>query len=222
MGPTELAELAVTTGEGELAVTTRCDGGREIRATVAGPSCPVPKRAATGGTARCEAGGWLWWPTVGWDALPTAMRGVMGLKLMGGRSGALATDPLTKGGVATGTVGLGTVWTTGGMSDGFESLGILLGGCWFGAATRFWGLEAIDGGRTASSLRLAAAGGGSGFLAASRTGGVALGSAGPGLGSDEGAASGFFSGDGVTAGSSFPAPTTGLAFSSCSLCTLAG
>lgn len=62
VGPAELAELV--TGE-PAEETTRCDGGREIRATVAGPSCPVPKRAATGGTARCDAGGWLWCPTVG-------------------------------------------------------------------------------------------------------------------------------------------------------------
>lgn len=59
-GPTELAELAATwCGDGILVGGARW-GGREIRATVAGPSCPVPNRAATGGTARCEAGGWGW------------------------------------------------------------------------------------------------------------------------------------------------------------------
>lgn len=150
------------------------------------------------------------------------MRGVMGLKLMGGRSGALAAEPLMNGGVAGTVGGLGTVWTTAGMSGGFDSLGIFAGGCWFRAPTRFWGLEATDNGRAASSLRLAATGGGSGFLAASKTGGVELGSTWRGLESGKGATagSGFFSADGGPAGGSLPTPTAGLAFSSCSFCTL--
>lgn len=66
----------------------------------------------------------------------TVTRGVMGLKAIGGRRGALAGDePFMNGDAAVETGGGLPAVLIAGTSTGLDNLGILVGGCWATAVT---------------------------------------------------------------------------------------